>query len=139
MVAPKVWPDIAAVVDISACNVRADTDDVTGGSNSATGGKTQRQVIAAEGAVNERLITVGRVIVATGVRSERRHAVSRIEAAINIVEKSYTTSGCVGLVGGRVIQRERSISRVAIAVVRMDKERSGASGRVEAGLHIEPK
>jgi len=120
--------DIAAVARVRT--IGADTDNVIGRGDAATGALAQGRVLAASGVVRERTSTGGRVVVA-GVEQERINTVCRVVEAGDVAIEGLKTVGRIAETGGVFIERSKTSGRVEAAGVAI--QRTVTSGRAIRG------
>src|SRR5262249_46501677 len=99
----------------------------------AAGGAANGDVVIT-GVVQERLKTLGRVVVAGAVAAERGCTGSRVLATDCVMKRRGGTSGCVGASRSVVNERRLTGRRVAAADC-VSKERRSTGGRVEDTIH----
>ena len=109
-VAPNIWPIKQLLLSFTPN--AADTDDVTGGGDTAAGGTAQGDVIAAGGVASERRNTNGRVA-APVVFYERFKTNGRVLVCGDVVLQRADAVGRVAASGGITIERVNTGSRVA--------------------------
>ena len=90
--------DITAIVDVLTANI-ANTDDVAGGRDSKAGLRAYAHVTAACVAVNECLVTYGRVFKAARIVAKSSNAHSCVSGTINVVQKGLITDGRIEIPG----------------------------------------